>query len=383
MNHHPPTPSRSFVCLCGFLLAACAARPTPTPISNSLISPTSPTSTSTPVIPPSSTPPILPSSTPSPTPTPFPAARQLTTGGCCVQPQFSPDGAQVWFIDKPAENQPSGWWGVDAFNGGEPFFVTDKLGVYSADRSLVAYPENGQAIIERVATGERWIAPSGGRSLSFSPDALLIAWSQAIGSGAFDQRFTEIWIANVDGSEPRRVARLLGGGFSGWLPDSARLLVSGRDAVGDQQWFLAVLTLADGSLTTIVRGPRLRGGNLSPDGTWAAFQLQFSGDATQDGLWVARTDGSEARRLDIFGAYRWRDAGHLLVVPLELNAGGQRFVEVDAATGTERPLTDPALTPIHIANGDWALSPDGARVVFVNAADRNLWVLELTTDGGR
>jgi Tol biopolymer transport system component len=294
-----------------------------------------------------------------------------------VQPQFSPDGAQIWFIDKPAENQPSGLWGVDVFSGGAPFFVTDKLGVYSADRSLVAYPENGQAMIERVATGERWVAPSGGHAISFSPNASLIAWSQAIGSGAFDQRLTEIWIANVDGSAPRRAARLLGGGFSGWFPDSARLLVSGREAVGDEQWFLAALTLADESLTTIVRGPRLRGGNLSPNGTWAAFQLQFSGEPEQDGLWLARTDGAEARRLDIFGAYRWRDDAHLLVVPLELNAGGQRFVEVEAATGAQRPLTDPALTPIHIANGDWALSPDGRRVAFVNAADRNVWVLEL------
>lgn len=294
-----------------------------------------------------------------------------------MQPQFSPDGAQVWFIDKPAENQPSGLWGVSAFDGGEPFFVTDKLGVYSADRSLVAYPENGQAVIERLATGERWIAPSNGRAISFSPDASLIAWSVAIGSGAFDQRFTEIWIANVDGRAPRRVARLLGGGLSAWFPDSARLLVAGREAVGDEQWFLAALTLADESLTTIVRGPRLRGGNLSPDGAWVAFQLQFSGDAGQDGLWVARTDGSEARRLDIFGACRWRTVSHLLCVPLELNAGGQRFVDVEAATGAVRALTDPALTPIRMANGDWALSPDGARVVFVNADDHNLWVLDL------
>jgi hypothetical protein len=307
--------------------------------------------------------------------------RQLTSGGCCVQPQFSPDGAQVWFIDKPAENQPSGLWGVDALRGGEPFFVTDKLGVYSVDRSLIAYPENGQAMIERLATGERWVAPSNGRAISFSPDGLFIAWSIAPGSGAFDQRLTEIWIANVDGSAPRQVARLLGGGFSDWFPDSARLLVFGRG--DDGQWSLAALRLADGSLTPIISGPRLRGGTLSPDGAWVAFQWTFTGDAARDGLWVARTDGSAARRLDIFGAYRWRDDAHLLVTPLELNVGSQRFVEVEVTTGETRALTDPALTPIHIADGDWALSPDGRRVVFVNADDRNLWMIDLTVDGGR
>jgi hypothetical protein len=30
-----------------------------------------------------------------------------------------------------------------------------------------------------------------------------------------------------------------------------------------------------------------------------------------------------------------------------------------------------------IAGGDWALSPDGTRLVFVSALDHNLWVLEL------
>jgi len=54
-----------------------------------------------------------------------------------------------------------------------------------------------------------------------------------------------------------------------------------------------------------------------------------------------------------------------------------RFVEVDAATGNARALTDPNVTPFRIANGDWSLSPDGKRVVFLNTEDGNLWTIEL------
>jgi hypothetical protein len=53
------------------------------------------------------------------------------------------------------------------------------------------------------------------------------------------------------------------------------------------------------------------------------------------------------------------------------------LLEVDAAAGAARALTDPAVTPLRIAGGDWALSPDGQRLAFVSAEDRNIWILEL------
>jgi Tol biopolymer transport system component len=46
-------------------------------------------------------------------------------------------------------------------------------------------------------------------------------------------------------------------------------------------------------------------------------------------------------------------------------------------SGASRPLTDPTVTSLKIANNDWAVSPDGRYVVFVNAADHNLWLLDL------
>ena len=316
----------------------------------------------------------LPTDAPKPSPTPAPVLRQLTTGGCCAQPFWSTDGSQIQFIDKLGDDAPSGIWGVSV-EGGAPQFVTDQMGLRSPDGTLIAYPEDGRAYVQRLSDSQRWAAPSGGRAISFSPDSRLLTWQLTAVDGTNDRRVVEVWVANVDGSEPRRLARLVGGSFSGWLPDGERLLVSGRERDSDEL-FLGTYRLSDGEVTVIARAPRLRGGTISPEGGWVLYQVTFSGDPAQDGVWVARTDGGESRRLEVFGAYRWRTEGELLVIPLE---PGQphRLLAVEAASGETRPLTDPAVTPLRVAGGDWAPSPDGRRVAFVSADDHNLWVLEL------
>ena len=338
--------------------------------------PVNPVSLPRPTITPAPTVAATPTPIPIPTtaPTPAPTLRQLTSGGCCVQPFWSPDGSEVWFIDKPGEDSPSGIWAVNLV-GGPPRLVTERVGLFSPDLKLAAYPERGQTYIERLG-GERWTAPSGGRAISFSPDSQKILWQAASSSENLDRRVVEVWMANVDGGDPQPVARLIGGGVSGWFPDGQRLLVSGRESAASDS-FLAALNLADGSLTEIARGPRLRGGALSPAGGRAAYQITFSGDPALDGLWLARTDGNGARRLEIFGAYRWRSEEKLLVIPLEADGASHWLLEVDAETGAVRALIDPAVTPFRVAVGDWAPSPDGRHIVFVSADDHNLWVMNL------
>lgn len=322
-----------------------------------------------------------PTESPTATTTPPPLPRQLTTGGCCVQPSWSPDGSQVWYIDRPGSTQPSGIWGV-SLAGGAPQFITDRLGLYSPNRSLVAFPEGGQTIIERLATGERWTAPSQGRAISFSPDGQLIAWSVASSTVNFDRRLVEVWVAQVDGSDARLVAQLRGGGFAGWLPDGQHMLVSGRTqaeaAASTDQEFLGVLSLADGTVQPLLSSRDLRGSSLSPGGGWLLYTVSFSGDSAQDGQFVMPLAGGEPRRLDHYGAVRWRSEGKLLMIPLEWGSTrGFRVIEIDAATGAVRDLIDPALTPLPIGGGDWALSPNGRQIAFVSAEDRNIWVLDL------
>ena len=109
-----------------------------------------------------------PEPTPTITPTPTPELRQLTTGECCVLPAWSPDSKQVLFIDKPASQAEAGMYAVDIARSQEPQ-LAGRVGIYSPDRSLVAYPVDVRTIVENVASGDRWVIPNNGQALTFSP----------------------------------------------------------------------------------------------------------------------------------------------------------------------------------------------------------------------
>jgi hypothetical protein len=364
------------LCLLALALAACGEAPSPPPLNTPAVDiVTAAPVRATPTLFPSLTPPPLVNVTPTITATPAPVLRQLLSGGCCVQPAWSPDGRELWYLDRPDATQAGGLWAVGV-EGGAPRFLTARIGAFSQDGALMAYLESGQTFVERVATGERWRVPADGRAIAFSPDGAHIAWQSASSSAHFDRRLVEVWVADVQGDNARVVARNVGGGLAAWLSDSARLLLTGREADATEP-FLGTVNITDGTFTGLVRGDNLRGAVPSPGGGWVAFQVAFAADPARDGLWVVSADGAQARKLPVFGAYRWRSEGQLLVVPLEATGGSHRLVEVEAATGAVRDLTNPAVTAFRIAAGDWALAPDGRRVAFVNAADRNLWLLEL------
>lgn len=321
---------------------------------------------------------------PTSTPSPAPQARlwQLTRSGCCVQPFWSPDGGQVRFLDKPSPEAPVGIYGV-AVEGGEPALFTTRLGIYSPDGRFTVFPEGGRTYIEESgAGGARWPSPSGSLPAAFTPDGEHVWWQQT-SSGNFDRRITEVWMARPDGSQARRLVRLSGGGVSDWFPGGDRLLVSHRERPGAES-VLSVLRLEDGSTVELARAPRIRNALVSPAGGWVAYQVTFSGDAQLDGMWVVSAEGGERRRLEVFGAYRWRGEGRLLVIPLEADpaTGSHRVVEVEAASGRVFELTQPAQLPFRIAAGDWSVSPDGERIAFVSAADRGIWILELPPSPG-
>ena len=355
------------ILLCSLLLVGCtstAPTPTmsPTPISNLQ----SPTSTPKPTL------------TPTLIPTPTPKTKQITSGGCCVNPFWSPDSSTVLFVDKPNETATAGIWGVK-LNGEPPQLITSQVGIFSPDFKYVAYPKATETVIAEVNGGKQWVVrEAGGRSISFSPDSKSISWQVSSSLVNFDLRTVEVWVANVDGARAKKIATLFGGSVSWWLPDSTKMLATVRKEANTDP-ILNILNIADGKLTPIAQAPGFRGTMLSPDGGWIMYQIAFSGDANKDGIWVVRSDGKDLKRLEVFGSYRWQSEGKILFAPLENITGKQshRFIEVDAATGNVRALTDPNVTPFRIANGDWNLSPDGKSVVFLNAEDRNLWMLEL------
>lgn len=330
----------------------------------------------------------------SPTPTPMPTLRQLTQGGCCTQPFWSPDSRRVLFIDKPGLELPAGIWGVDVIRPqATPELVTERVAFYSPDLTLRSELNEDTTLIERLgdplsetespsgAEGspeETWEVPAGGRPVSISPGQKRIAWQISDDDLPFERRMTQIWIANLDGSAPQMVANLPRGGLSGWISDDL-LLLSGRESLEAQEQILFTLSLTDGSWVELARGERLRGGLLSPDGAWLVYFVALDKDPAENGLWLVRSDGSERRKLEreLFGAYHWRDARRLLIIPFQPQATSHELWELDLDTGGTRRLIDPEVIPFKIANGDWAVSPDGRYVVFVESSDRNIWLLTL------
>jgi Tol biopolymer transport system component len=139
-----------------------------------------------------------------------------------------------------------------------------------------------------------------------------------------------------------------------------------------------VLDLNTKASVNLVTAERISGVSISRDGTWIAYYITFDATKSRNGIWVQRTDGTPARKIELWGAYQWRDDGRLLVIPARASADRAfEILEVDAATGKIHKLTDAAVTPLQILNGDWRVSPDGRYIVYVNSVDRNLWLLTL------
>jgi len=357
------------------LLVACARTELPSrPLVATVLMPTT-TATPTATQRPTSTPrPTL-----TPTATPTPQLTQLTTGGCCVNPGWSPDSRQVLFIDKPSENAPAGIYAVDIFTGAEksPQW-SGRVGIYSPDRSLIEYTDSFETVIEKPSTGEKWAIP-GQVPVDFAPDNQHLAWDNDTDiTGPYDQRPSDLYVADINTRQPVRIVRVYGGGLVGWLPRGLKLMYLGRPSLDVRERTLTVLDLTTNVTTTLVSAERLSGMSVSKDGTWLAYYITFDADKSRNGIWVQRTDGSQARRLEMFGAYQWRDDAHLLVIPMRSSSDKPFEVwEVEAASGNSRKLTDAATTPLQILNGDWRVSPDGKYIVFVNSGDRNLWLLKL------
>lgn len=313
---------------------------------------------------------------PTPTPTTVPVLFPLTQGGCCVQPFWAPDSQRVLFLDKPIASLPAGLWGI-GLDGGVPELFSQKIGIYSPGLTYRAFLENGVTWVEHLADGQLWQIANNGRQVYFSTNEAHLAWSSPLGNSGL----REVWVSRVDGSQAQSVYASTGASVIAWLADG-RLLIQEQAPDGSRDQVLSVLSLAvqpgeQARSKVLAQGFRLRSPLASPDGSWIAYYSAFDEDPEANGLWLASTRTGEKRQLSLFGAYRWRNAGQLLVIPLDLEQPEQRIWLVEAQTGAAVPVTDPAITPFKVSGGDWQASPDGQWMVFVSADDNNIWLMKL------
>ncbi|HEY44807.1 MAG TPA: hypothetical protein G4O11_12565 [Anaerolineae bacterium] len=324
--------------------------------------------------------PPTPTWTPVRTPTPTVIGVQtpfrLTEGGCCPYPSWSPDSRWIPFLDHPGRYEPAGLYAIAA-NGGEVVLIVERTGIFSRDWSRVAYLDSGRTFVERWADGKRWEIPNEGRSVRFSPSGQLIEWEVMSRGIEFpDLRQQAIWLANYDGTDAREIVTIMGGEFVGWINGEQEILVTGRLAPYGPSGVWKI-SIEDGAGQLLLEVDRVRSPLLSLGTDWLAFTVAFDTREEQNGLWVMRTDGSFSKKLGIFGAYRWRHEGVLLVIPLDLELPGPTLWQVDVLSGNAWRLVDLSSASLRIASNDWQPSPDGEKMVFRSAEDQNLWVLEL------
>jgi len=321
------------------------------------------------------------------------ALRRLTQPGCCTRPFWAADSSGLLYLDRPAADAQLGIWGVSlAQPDSAPSLVTTRIGYYTKDLSYLVELTKGTTTIEKlpaplslqggaqVSGGTSWTVPAKGRLVMISPRGTRVAWEVIDQSTPFENRNVKVWVADLNGDHARLAITLPRGSLVGWVSEDV-LLLSSQTAFDRRQVGLYTLRLSDGSVMELARAERLRSPLLSPDGTWAAYFVfaQHDSSAKENGLWVVRTDGSARYQLpaDLFGAYHWRAATRLLIVPFRPAATSREFWQLDMSTLTARQLTDPHTTAVKIANGDWAVSPDGRYVGFVASQGRDIWVLTL------
>jgi len=313
----------------------------------------------------------------TPTPAPFiPTALRLTEPGCCVQPFWSADSRTIQFFDKPESTGILGIYGVSV-NRGAARLVSEQVGIPSPDGKYLAFRNDiGQTIVRDISSGDDSVIDNGGLPVYFSPHSQRLAWAEAAQISALVTRLT-IHVASIDGSAASQLITVFNGGISGWLDDD-RLLIAGRKEAEATDVTLFSVDVNTNEQVNIASEQRMRSVRVAPGGEWILYAVTLDPDnAANDGLWIVSADGAQRYKLAVVGGAQWRDASHLLVIPLEPNAPSHRLWQFDAQTGQAGAITDPAVTSFRVAGGEWAVSPDGKNIVFLNEVDQALWLMPL------
>lgn len=331
------------------------------------INPSSPTTTTAA----DTAPTVAPSATPAGA-----TLTRLTEPGCCPLPFWSADSRTVLFWSE-RDGEPPGIYGLSAGGGAMTRIADTPVGVQRGG-AFTSAMDGDTAVLTRTADGRAWRFDTGGEAVLASHDGRRAAWGRETRRAVPGQRPPPLrhFVADLETGDIREVTAPALYAFVDWTADGGWLM-SFTDRQPDKPTLIR-FGPDDGATQPLFQGERLRTLRPSRDGRWAAVTRTAEEDPAANGLYVLATDGSvEPRKVPLFGGYRWRDGERLLVLPLEPGEGSMRLVEVDAETGTIADLTDPATAPFRVAAGEWAVAPDGARVVFRSADDDAVWVMGL------
>lgn len=308
--------------------------------------------------------------------------RPVADSGCCWQRWWDArDPDRFYVIDGPDGARASVWaWSAA---DGTPQGVTGDTPppATSPDGTLQVYNNYGQTSIRRVADNFVYAVYTGGQTPAISADNSRMLWVTTSGVAVPGQGRlpATVWMADIDGGNPRMVVS--DAGLSAQWLDATRMLISFAGA--GRLTRLVVYDSAAGDFQsasyTLGAWSWMRGLTVSPGGGRLLFYITQQDDPAASGLYMVETQpGASQRKLGWFGGWRWRDADSVYYIPLNADAYFHTLRHYDFVTGEDRVLADPGTLPFVVMNGDWTVSADGRRILFTNALDRRLTLLELT-----
>jgi hypothetical protein len=314
-------------------------------------------------------------------PLPADATWQLTPlgyDGCCITFWWHPtDSARLYTLDgSPGVAAGITEWDMSANTMGD-FRGEGVPPIWSPDGTHQVTSANGQITIIRLTDGTAWTVDTGGQLPAISADNSRLLWLAQ--NGAFVPGGTPppvtAWVSDRDGGNRQMVAssapstRL----SARWL-DGSRLLMS---TVQRTVTTLSVYDTAGGTSYDLGSWDRVRGVSVAPGGGRLLFYRSFQPDPAADGMYTIKVEpGAGAEKLSWFGGWRWRDADSVYYIPFTPTESHQALAYYHIPSGENRMLTNPVAMPFTISQGLWSVSPDGQRIVFLNAADRRLWILD-------
>lgn len=303
--------------------------------------------------------------------------RSFGFAGCCILPEWHPaDPDRLSVVDgSPGQQASTFEWSVSA---GAPTneVMPAPSPLRSPDGSHTVLYNNGTVTIQRNIDGATWNVQTNGRIPVISTDNSRLMWEARSQNTLPGQAASTVvvWVSDILGQNAQAVITQ-SGGSARWLDDS-RLLIS-RPHLETPANIYSIVDTADGSSFELGMWENIRGLDVSPGGNRLLFYLTRHSDAEINRLYTIETiPGAQAQRLDWFGGWRWRDADSVYYVPFDPTTDVQQLAYYNFVTGEQRALTDPTTQPFTIGNGDWSVAPDGRKLVFYNAIDRTMWLIE-------
>lgn len=303
-------------------------------------------------------------------------SRQLTASGCCAYPFWDVANPNQFYTYSGAPGDIAGAfaWNVTAPEAGgvrmrpAPMPYQSAGGIYELEPFI-----NGFTKIR--AQDVEYSVDTGGRipTVNTANTALLWTVSDGVVVPGQTRPDSNVWLSQVNG-ESARIVFSAPGANAQWLDDN-HILINIRNE--QRQTRLILYSLLDNTQTELGTWRELRNVSVSPGGRYVMFYLSWQDDPATNGIYLIdlATD-QQARRLDWFGAWRWRDSQSVYMIPFDPNASNHTLNVVNMADGTTVTVAAPPDVNFTIANGHWEVSADGRRILYQEASDGTVYVLE-------